>query len=256
MASSPSPLSPPPVRTKFAGTDPSGSGISWPWLKWFQEIFTQLGKSLVGSVFGRTGNVVAQAGDYGPTKGGTGQTSWQKGDLLVGSGTDTTNLKDVGADGTILTADSSKPDGLDWKSPSSTTSVTLTMPAEFNVSGSGSAALSVVSVAQSPNSVWSGPLVGGPAPPSFSPIASLVASFLNFSDAETPAGTVDGVNSAFTVTYPPNPANSLQLFENIGGAGTYDLKIQGVDYTLSGNTITYTVAPTVGSLHITWYRHL
>lgn len=43
----------------------------------------------VSSVFGRTGAVVAVAGDYGPTLGGTGQTSWTLGDLLYGSGVNT-----------------------------------------------------------------------------------------------------------------------------------------------------------------------
>ncbi len=52
---------------------------------------------------------------------------------------------------------------------------------------------------------------------------------------ETPAGTLDGVNTVFTLSNTPT-ADSLTLFVNI-------LQAEGTDYTLSGATITFTVAP-------------
>jgi hypothetical protein len=58
---------------------------------------------------------------------------------------------------------------------------------------------------------------------------------------ETPAGTVNGFNVTFTLANAPSPAASLQLFQD----GV--LQIQGTDYTLSGNTITFMNAPGAGS---------
>ena len=58
---------------------------------------------------------------------------------------------------------------------------------------------------------------------------------------ETPAGTVNGSNVTFTLANAPSPAASLQLFQD----GV--LQIQGTDYTLSGNTITFTNGPGSGS---------
>ncbi len=52
---------------------------------------------------------------------------------------------------------------------------------------------------------------------------------------ETPSGTIDGVNTVFTLTKNLNPANSLLLFLN-------GLKLRegaGNDYVLSGKTITF-----------------
>ena len=54
-----------------------------------------------------------------------------------------------------------------------------------------------------------------------------------FSDAETPTGTIDGMNTAFTLVFAPSPAGSLILFRN----GL--LQKPGVDYNLAGNVITF-----------------
>jgi hypothetical protein len=54
-----------------------------------------------------------------------------------------------------------------------------------------------------------------------------------FIDAETPAGTLNGVNTAFTLANAPNPPLSLELFRN----GL--LLDQGGDYTLAANNITF-----------------
>lgn len=82
-----------------------------------------------------------------------------------------------------------------------------------------------------------------------SPFAHPPAGY-NFGDAETPTGTVDGVNAAFTLTHAPSPATSLMLELN----GIMQAPA-GVDYTLSGTTITYGVAPGSGSIHRAWYRY-
>jgi hypothetical protein len=54
-----------------------------------------------------------------------------------------------------------------------------------------------------------------------------------FVDAETPGGTLDGVNPIFTLANPPTPSTSLSLYRN----GL--LLSQGLDYTIAANTITF-----------------
>ena len=66
---------------------------------------------------------------------------------------------------------------------------------------------------------------------------------------ETPAGTINGVNAAFTLSFTPNPAASLLLLLN-GVA-----QDSAVDYSISGATITYTVAPHGGDAHTARYTH-
>ncbi len=74
--------------------------------------------------------------------------------------------------------------------------------------------------------------------------------------SETPAGTINGVNKIFTLTYIPVPPESLQLFQNSGGVGLGALlQIAGVDYTISGLTLTYTTAPINLSVHRAFYRY-
>jgi len=57
----------------------------------------------------------------------------------------------------------------------------------------------------------------------------------------TVTGTINGTNKVFTLSFSPNPSSSILLIYN------GQLQQQGVDYTLSGTTITFTVAPTVAS---------
>jgi hypothetical protein len=73
-----------------------------------------------------------------------------------------------------------------------------------------------------------------------------------FTDAETPTGTINGSNNKFTLAVAPSPALSLKLYKN----GV--LLAQNAEYTLSGNTITFTsslATPQAGDLLIASYRH-
>lgn len=58
-------------------------------------------------------------------------------------------------------------------------------------------------------------------------------------DNETPDGLINSSNKVFTLLHTPNPAAGLKLYLN-GGFLT-----QGVEYTLSGNTITFATAPDI-----------
>jgi hypothetical protein len=72
----------------------------------------------------------------------------------------------------------------------------------------------------------------------------------NFTDNETPGGTINGVNTSFTLASAPNPSNSLRLFRN----GV--LLSPGGDYTLSGSAITIISAtPQTGDSLAAYYRH-
>lgn len=71
----------------------------------------------------------------------------------------------------------------------------------------------------------------------------------HYGDNIVPTGTINGTNKIFTVVNAPTPALSLQWFLN-------GLLIkQGVDYTVSGSTITYTTAPLTGDTHAAYYRY-
>lgn len=73
-----------------------------------------------------------------------------------------------------------------------------------------------------------------------------------FADGETPSGTINGTNLAFTLAAAPTPAASLRLYKN----GM--LQQQGGDYTLSGIAITFkstSTAPQTGDTLAASYRH-
>lgn len=68
-----------------------------------------------------------------------------------------------------------------------------------------------------------------------------------FQDDETPSGTVDGANADFTLTSTPI-AGSLKVY--VGGSRQRETE----DYTLSGNTITFIIAPETNSIILCDYR--
>ena len=73
----------------------------------------------------------------------------------------------------------------------------------------------------------------------------------NFADSEVPAGLVNGVNTVFSLAFPPSPAASLSLYRN----GL--LQESGTDYTISGSTITFLLssAPQASDLLLASYRY-
>ena len=73
---------------------------------------------------------------------------------------------------------------------------------------------------------------------------------VGFVDLETPAGSVDGNNTAFTLSEVPNPAGSLEVFRN-------GLRLtSGLDYTASNNTLTFAAGyvPQIGDVVLCSYR--
>ena len=67
-------------------------------------------------------------------------------------------------------------------------------------------------------------------------------------DDETPGGTINGANKAFTLNFPPSPATSLHVFVNGSRMRITE------DYTLSGQTITFVTAPPKTSIILVDYR--
>jgi len=72
----------------------------------------------------------------------------------------------------------------------------------------------------------------------------------SLADGEIPAGTVNGVNTVFTLVSSPSPAASLELYRN----GLFQR--QGTDYQISGTTVTFFLAsvPQTGDLLVASYR--
>jgi hypothetical protein len=72
----------------------------------------------------------------------------------------------------------------------------------------------------------------------------------NFVDGDTPAGLVDGANTAFTLSAVPSPAASLTMYRN----GMLQKPLQ--DFTLSGNQIQFVTAaaPQPGDTLLASYR--
>lgn len=68
-------------------------------------------------------------------------------------------------------------------------------------------------------------------------------------ESEAPAGILNGSNRTFNLSFTPNPVASLQLVLN-GLTQT-----PGVDYTIAGAMLTYSVAPNATDRHHAWYSH-
>jgi hypothetical protein len=63
---------------------------------------------------------------------------------------------------------------------------------------------------------------------------------------EVPQGNIDGINQVFTLSYAPLASWLVLHLDNA-------LEDPVSDYTLSGRTITYTIAPQIGDNHHAWY---
>ena len=76
---------------------------------------------------------------------------------------------------------------------------------------------------------------------------SYLAMLQHIVDDETPGGTINGVNTIFTLANTPNPPASLKVYR--GGARQRITE----DYTLSGSTVTFTIAPVSGEILLADY---
>ena len=77
---------------------------------------------------------------------------------------------------------------------------------------------------------------------------SKIAMEGKFVDDETPSGLVNGTNKVFTIAKAPNPTGSLKVYKD------GQRMIVTEDYTLSGNTITFTTAPLANTIITVDYR--
>ena len=77
---------------------------------------------------------------------------------------------------------------------------------------------------------------------------SLLSYLQHIVDNEVPSGTPNGVLTTFTLVSIPSPSTSLKVFVN-----GQRLKLTE-DYTLSGNTITFVIAPPTNSLLLCDYK--
>ena len=77
------------------------------------------------------------------------------------------------------------------------------------------------------------------------------ATMINFSDEEIPSGTLNGINTSFTLLHAPL-VGSLILTRN----GLVQ-EANGIDYVLVGNSITFngSTIPQSGDILQAWYRY-
>lgn len=75
-------------------------------------------------------------------------------------------------------------------------------------------------------------------------------TFAVFRDSESPAGAIDGLNTAYVLAEAPSPPSSLELTRN----GV--IQKPGIDFTLSGANISFlsSAIPQVGDVLLAWYR--
>lgn len=83
-------------------------------------------------------------------------------------------------------------------------------------------------------------------------MSRLDARFLkDFWVDETPSGTINGSNTAFTLSQTPNENDSVDVY--LDGLK----QTSGTDYSVSGTTITFTVAPAAGQkLRVDYIRNV
>ena len=73
--------------------------------------------------------------------------------------------------------------------------------------------------------------------------------------SEEPAGALNGSNTVFTLSFTPAHGSLLLALNGVvqnPGSGS---PLTGADYTISGPTITYTLAPKTTDSHNAWYTH-
>ena len=68
-------------------------------------------------------------------------------------------------------------------------------------------------------------------------------------EQETPSGSIDGSNVSFTLSYTPTANSAVQVYLD----GIFQEQGSGKDYTVSGTTITFATAPSLGQALIAIY---
>ncbi len=82
-----------------------------------------------------------------------------------------------------------------------------------------------------------------------SPSAEAIDNDVFFIEGEIPVGAINGVNKTFTLAYNPNPDSSLEVFVN------GQKQKLGLDYSLSGDTLTMTYAWEAGTvIEVNYHR--
>jgi hypothetical protein len=136
--------------------------------------------------------------------------------------------------------------------PGYVTSVALSMPSIFTVTGSpvtGAGTLAAVLNSEPANQFFAAPDGTSGIPAFRAIVADDLPAGYTFADNQPITGTIDGVNRTFLLPSAPNPSSSLQWLWN--GVGAVNPK----DYTISGLTITTSVAPQIGDdVGPAWYR--
>jgi hypothetical protein len=90
-----------------------------------------LDSSVLGTVIGDLRNAASNGGGHVQTanKGGTGQTTFNKGDVLVAQSTSVLSKLAIGIDGTFLQADSTQATGVKWGNVAANKIALITTPA-------------------------------------------------------------------------------------------------------------------------------
>jgi len=73
--------------------------------------------------------------------------------------------------------------------------------------------------------------------------------------SEEPAGTLNGTNKVFALSFTPTPASLLLALNGVAQNPGSGSPLTGADYAISGPTITYAVAPKATDTHNAWYTH-
>lgn len=72
-------------------------------------------------------------------------------------------------------------------------------------------------------------------------------------EREVPSGTLNGSNQSFTLRFEPSPRWAIWVFLNGIAQNPYNDSVMAADFVLSGNTITYTIAPKATDKHFVYY---
>lgn len=176
--------------------------------------------------------------------------------LVIGAVKPDNSTITVSADGTISAAGGG----------GTVTSVGLTMPSEFTVTGSpvtAAGTLAVAKAAQTANLVYAGPATGAAAAPTFralvaadipagvvSPIGGVNSQTANYNVQASDDGKIISVTNAGTVTVTllnPPPSATFKIFVQNLGAGLVHINANGLTLdTVTGNALNMTGAADQG----------